>query len=106
MGTIAVAGTAHLSTGAHEVESVGDSPLEHSHRSRELASVPFAHSCTFSQDGNLFATKHGSDPKIRVWSVPPKKPWGQFALVVATFIAGMATLARWRHNRGRDMQFP
>jgi WD40 repeat protein len=62
---------------------------------QELAALPPARCHWFSPDGKLFATKRTDESKIRVWDVPPRKPWGSFALLCASLVMATATVAEW-----------
>jgi WD40 repeat protein len=65
----------------------------------EIAALPPARCHWFSPDGKLFATKRTDESQIRVWDVPPRKPWSSFAVASAVVVMGMATLARWWSRR-------
>ena len=70
---------------------------------QELAVLPPARCHWFSPDGKLFATKRTDEARIRVWDVPPRKPWTLFALLSASLVMTTATLGQcWPGSRWRD----
>jgi WD40 repeat protein len=68
---------------------------------QELAALPPASCHWFSPDGKLFATKRWDEAKIRVWDVPPRKPWAPFAVMSAFVVLATAALAQWRNHQIR-----